>query len=167
MGENDLERVTRIVAERAAALVLYGRQWLDAASAEDAVQNALTALLAQRQAPRNPLAWMYRAVRNAAIDEARRNHRRRRRERAVAETRSGWFEARAHSPMDARFAEEALRQLSEPHREIVVLRIWSGLGFAEIAAITETSISTVHDRYVSALKQLRAILERSCKNKMD
>ena len=122
MGENDLERLAQIVSERAAALVLYARQWLDAAGAEDAVQNALTALLAQRQAPGNPLAWMHRAVRNAAIDEARARQRRRRREQAVAGARSEWFDDRADSPMDARLAEQALRELSEQYREIVVLR---------------------------------------------
>src|SRR3954471_20921033 len=69
---SDLNRLTQMVVDRAAALALYARQWLgdDASSAQDVVQDALTALLMQRQPPSDPVAWMYRAVRNAAIDHA-------------------------------------------------------------------------------------------------
>src|SRR6476660_9399970 len=101
MGE--LDRLTRMFVERAAALVLYARQWLDddVASAEDVVQEALTALLVERRNVVDPVPWMYRAVRNAAIDQARSTKRRRKREHAVAESRREWFESRADSSIDA------------------------------------------------------------------
>ena len=167
MGTSDLERLTRIVAERAAALGLYARQWVDAATAEDVLQEALTALLCEQSSPANPIAWMYRAVRNAAIDAGRAAARRRWRERAVAAERREWFDSRADALVDAQIAEQALKQLSVEHREIVVLRIWGQLGFAEIAEVMQIGVSTAHDRYGSALKQLRVALEKSCKNKTD
>jgi RNA polymerase sigma factor (sigma-70 family) len=167
MGSSDLERLTTVVAERAAGLVLYARQWLDAAAAEDVVQEALVALLAQRQPPDNPVAWMYRAVRNAAIDAARSSARRRRREQTVAESRGRWLEAGTESLLDAQAAEQALRQLEPDYRQVVVLRIWGELGFAEIAEIMQLSVSTVHGRYMSALSKLRIALEKPCPNKMD
>src|SRR5271170_4060168 len=120
----DLECLTRMVLQRQAALTLYARQWLDAASAEDAVQEALTALLTQRQTPDDPIAWMFRAVRNAAIDSARSASRRKRREQSVATTRREWFDAQPESRIDAQIAEKALRRLPAEHRQIVVLRIW-------------------------------------------
>ena len=165
MSHSDVEQLTRIVTERAAALVLYARQWLDGASADDAVQEAFVALIAQRQPPRNPTAWMYRAVRNAAIDAARATERRRRREQSVARERGSWFVLEPDARLDAELAEQALRRLSPQHREIVVLRIWGDLAFAEIAEVTQLSISTVHDRYKAALGELRRVLEKPCPTK--
>jgi RNA polymerase sigma factor (sigma-70 family) len=106
-------------------------------------------------------------VRNAAIDQARSTSRRRRREQAVAEMRASWFEPRTEAALDAQVAEQALRQLRAEHREIVVLRIWNDLRFVEIAEILGLSVSTIHDRYHAALKQLRIALEKPCPNKMD
>lgn len=160
---SDLGRLAQLVAERSAGLALYARQWLDAASAEDVVQEALTALLMQARAPDDPIAWTYRAVRNAAIDHARAASRRRRREQIVAASRSEWFEATVDSLIDAQTAEEVLRNLAPELREIVVLRIWAGLGLAQIGRIMQLSVTTVHERYVFALEQMRIALERPCR----
>ena len=46
-------------------------------------------------------------------------------------------------------------------RELVVLRIWGGLSFAQIARLTGSSVSTVFDRYRHALTLVRARLENS------
>ena len=164
---SEIERVTKVVVERAPALALYARQWLDAASAQDVVQEALTSLLTQHPTPQDPVAWMFRAVRNAAIDHARAASRRRRREREVARTRREWFESRPDSLLDAHTAEQALLKLPAELREIVVLRIWGGLGLAQIARIVQLSVTTVHERYVEALERMRIALERPCRNKMD
>jgi len=157
----DLEQLARCVMERAAGLTLYARQFLDdAASAEDVVQEAFTSLLAQHPPPVDPIGWMYRAVRNAAIDQSRSSSRRRRREQAVAESRREWFESPAEALIDARIAHGALVELPPTSREIVVLRIWNDLGFAQIADVMQMSLSTVHDRYVAALRQMRTRLEK-------
>jgi RNA polymerase sigma-70 factor (ECF subfamily) len=163
MSERD--RVTQLVIERAPRLVLYARQWLDSAAAEDVVQDALAALLVQRSPPNEPIAWMYRAVRNAAIDSAKISARRKRREQTVAQSREEWFEARADNLIDARAAEQSLANLSADHREIVVLRIWGQLGFVQIAEIMQLSVSTVHARYTTALHQMRSNLEKPCRTK--
>jgi RNA polymerase sigma-70 factor (ECF subfamily) len=160
-----LTRLTRLVSERAAGLALYARQFLDpadssAGAAEDVVQEALAALLAERGAPDDPVAWMFRAVRNAAIDHARSAARRRRREREVAAMRGEWFQKSLDAPLDAQAAEAALRGLPAEAREIVVLRIWGEQGFAQIARIMGLGVSTVHERYTAALRQMRALLER-------
>jgi RNA polymerase sigma factor (sigma-70 family) len=163
----ELNRLAQLVVDRAAALTLYARHWLDAASAEDVVQEALTRLLMLSQPPDDPVAWMHRAVRNAAIDHAKTAARRRRREEAQAQARREWFEAPPDALIDARAAEQALRQLPSHLSEIVVLRIWCAMGFVPIAQILQLSPSTVHERYVSALAQMRNALEKPCPNKMD
>jgi RNA polymerase sigma factor (sigma-70 family) len=167
MSMKDLDWLTQVVSERAAGLRLFARQWVDAATAEDVVQEALVALLAERQSPRNPVAWMYRAVRNAAFDHHRSSMRRRRREQAVAEAREPWFESRVDTLLDAQATESALESLDRDDRELVVMRIWGELGFSEIASVLEVSVSTVHNRYKKALVELRRALEKPCPTKMN
>ncbi len=158
-----LSAAARTVVDRAAGLALYARQWSDPGSAQDAVQAVLVSLLSLADAPADPVAWAYRAVRNAAVDGARASARRRRRERAVAPVE--WFEPSPGDGLDAAAAEAALRQLPDELREAVVLRIWGGLGFAAIADVAGCSVSTPHGRYTVAVQQLRDILERSCPTK--
>jgi RNA polymerase sigma-70 factor (ECF subfamily) len=158
---NELGRLTELVSARARTFALYARQWVDAATAEDVVQEMVIALLKQRTMPNDPVAWMYRTVRNGAIDQARSISSRRRREQTVARSRHEWFETRADAKLDAQIAEEALRRLPAELREIVVLRIWGQLGFAQIAEVTGFSLSTVHERYGNALRQMRNELEKS------
>jgi RNA polymerase sigma-70 factor (ECF subfamily) len=164
---NDLHRLAQQVVEKLAGLTLYARQWLDAASADDVVQEALTALLAERHPPDDPIPWMFRAVRNAAIDQIRSSSRRRKREETIAQLRREWFESNLESAIDAQTAEQALRQLPDENRQIIILRIWGGLGYAQIAQIVELSTSVVYERYKSSLLQLRSELEKSCRNKTD
>jgi RNA polymerase sigma factor (sigma-70 family) len=152
------EEAAKEAAAHASRLVLYARQWLDPALAQDAVQEALVSLLSQSTPPRDTLAWMYRTVRNAAIDAARSAGRRKRREQLVAETRREWFQSPAESRLDAHDAQAALEKLPPELREIVVLRIWGELGFAQIADIVQSSVGSVHARFGDALKQLRASL---------
>src|SRR5437764_254434 len=165
MRSTELEGLTRVVVDRAGALALYARQWLDSSSAEDVVQEALTALLMQRRVPDDPVAWMFRAVRNAAIDHSRVASHRRQREQAVARERREWFEAGPDTLIDAKTAEQTLGQLPLEERQIVVMRIWGELGFMQIADIMQLSVSTVHGRYAGALEQMRQRLEQPCRNK--
>jgi RNA polymerase sigma factor (sigma-70 family) len=162
MTTDDLEQLSRIAADRAPGLVLFARQWLDAAEADDAVQEAVVALLSQRQPPFNPGAWLYRAVRNAAIDIVRSANRRRRREQTVAAHRPELFDQTPMDLIDADTAQKCLQRLTHEHREIVVLRLWGELSFAEIADIVELSVSTVHQKYHLALRRMRSMLEQSC-----
>jgi RNA polymerase sigma-70 factor (ECF subfamily) len=164
---NEIDRLANLVVERAPTLTLYARQWLDRESAQDVVQEALASLLMQRSAPAEPVAWMFRAVRNAAIDQARATSRRRKREREVATIRREWFESSPDSHLDARTAEQTLAKLSAESREIVVLRIWGELGLAQIGRIMGLSTTTVHERYVEALDRMRLVLEKPCRNAMD
>ena len=159
-----LSDAARAVAARAAGLALYARQWsADAAAAEDVVQSVLVSLLSLADAPADPVAWAYRAVRNAAVDGARATARRRRRERAVAP--ADWFEPSTDDRLDAATAEAAVRRLPAELREVVVLRVWGELGFAAIADVVGCSVSTAHARHAAALKQLRDILEPTWRTK--
>jgi RNA polymerase sigma factor (sigma-70 family) len=150
---NDLSRAAELAVAHSARLALYARQWLDAEAARDVVQEALAALLSQRKCPEDPVAWMYKVVRNAAIDATRSRWRRRRREEHVA--RQEWFDPPAESVLDARTAQQALEKLPCELREIVVLKIWGELSFPRIAEVAHVSVGTAHQRFMEAMKQLR------------
>ena len=154
------EAVTRLWDEHSAGLVLYARQWCDAP--EDVVQEAFLLLVRQPVPPENPVGWIYRVVRNRAINAARSRERRSRREEAVAAGGQPWFEAAEDDRLDAAAATEALKALPIDEREVIVARLWGGLGFEEIARLSGTSPSTVHRRYQQGLSALRERLGWSC-----
>ncbi len=150
--------LARLLKERGPALVLYARQW--SRTPEDVVQEAFLRLMDQTEPPRNPVAWLYRVVRNEAFNAARAAARRKRHESAAAEDHdSSWFAYSIEQPFDAQEATEALEHLAHAQRETLVARLWGGLSFEEVAELTDTSISTAYRRYQSGIQALRERLQ--------
>ena len=147
----------------AGRLVLYARQWLEPAAAEDVVQDVFIRLMSQSREPDNAQAWLFRSVRNAAISATRSQRSRRFREQKVAADEPDWFEKHPGDLLDASAAEAALAKLPQEQREVIVLRIWGQLTLAEIAQIVEKPVSSVHGTYHSALSALRHELESTCR----
>lgn len=152
----DTQLVQEIYHRHGAALLLYGRQWC--AQAEDALQEALLELARQPHPPVEPLAWMFRAVKFRALNLQRAERRRLRHQRLAASERKAWFESESSSEVDSQALQDALQSLTALDREIVIARVWGGLGLEQIAELTERSRSTVHRRYQAALKSLRSQL---------
>lgn len=163
MGILDPESITRLWDEHGAALVLYARQWCGAP--EDVVQEAFLLLVRQQMMPENPTGWLYRVVRNRAINVGRSRRRQRDRETAVAADRQSWFKPTADDRIDADAATEALKELSAQEREAIVARLWGGLSFKEIGRLSGTSTATVHRSYQRGLAALRERLGWSCHTK--
>ncbi len=153
----NVERLARLVDAHAAALELFAGRWTSAP--EDCVQEAFIELAGCHVEPRNVAAWLYRVVRNRALNAARSEQRRRNRERAVARLRPAVTDGEPASTIDALAAADALERLSQESSEIVVLRIWADLSFEDIAQVLDCSVSTAHRRYRRALEQLRGLLE--------
>lgn len=150
------ERLGRLIDTHAAALTLYARQWC--VSPEDVVQVAFSRLAGC--APSDPVAWLYRVVRNAAISAGRSERRRKSHEGSVAGR--GWFTPNIEDRIDGEAAAQALDGLPPPEREAVVAHVWGGLSFAEIGDLMGTSAPTAFRRYAAALEKLRDRLERPC-----
>ena len=150
--------LTRLLDEHAAALALYARQWCHQQSrhsAEDVVQEAFIRLVREQTAPNNVVGWLFRVVRNGAISASRSAERRARHEHRAAQLCEPWFEQNHGDALDAAAATQALAALPLEQRETIVLRLWGGLSFEQIAELTETSISTAHRRYLAGLSALR------------
>jgi len=159
------ELLARLLTEYGPPLVLYARQWCDAP--EDVVQEAFLELMRQAKAPQRPAAWLYRVVRNRALDESRAAQRRQRRESATAYRGEPWFLPALDQPLDAAEATRSLEQLPIEQRETIVARLWGGLCFEEIAELTGTSTSSAHRRYQAGLAALRERRENPCSPKID
>ena len=146
-------------------LLLFARQWLPSvADAEDVVQASFVKFWKHRPdaAPEHyPL--LYSTVRTTALDFLRGNDRRVRRENdpdsGVLRDGEPFFDNTIEQHENSALVEAALRGLPHPQREVLVLRIWSDLTFAQIAETLGESINTVASRYRYALEALRKHLK--------
>lgn len=149
--------IAELLDRHGAVLELYASRWTQ--SPEDCVQEAFIELARQPQQPESVVAWLYSVVRNRALNAARSARRRSHYEQLAGQGTAAREDA---SPVDRLSLPEALSQLSAEEHEIVVLRIWSGLTWQEIAELVGTSSSSAQRKYVESLKQLRKFLEPTC-----
>jgi RNA polymerase sigma-70 factor (ECF subfamily) len=98
-------------------------------------------------------------VRNAAIDQVRRNPP------STDEISELIFDAKpvprdaaAHNELKQRVAN-ALLSLSEDERETIVERLYGDLTFREIACVRQAPLGTVAAWYRRGVKKLRSLLE--------
>lgn len=151
-------RVGELADAYAGPLVLFARQWCDAP--EDAVQDAFCKLVQLPIEPDDPAAWLFRAVRNRAVDLGRSGRRRARREAAAARP-EGWFRDPGDGT-DTAAAVRALDRLPGDQREVIVARLWGGMTLEQVAAAVGCSVSTAHRRYEAGIAALRERLGGEC-----
>jgi len=124
------------------------------ACAEDAVQESFRRLLAQRRLPRELRPYVFRCVRNASVDVLRCAERDRRK---LADYQVLFDESA--DPQRSGMVADLLASLSEKEREIVVLKLFSGLTFREIAGVCGSRQGTVAASYWRSLQKLRGSVE--------
>jgi RNA polymerase sigma-70 factor, ECF subfamily len=148
--------VRRLYAAHGPALMAYACSFVvDAAAAEDAVHQVFLQLLrGDTVFPDAPVAYLYRAVRNAGLN-ARRNGSR----HVQLETEAVCFEHRGGNREAALALQSALAALPEEQRKVVIMRVWSGMTLEEISAATDAPLNTVASRYRYALEKLRERLK--------
>ncbi len=146
-------------SELAPGLLLFARQWVGSvADAEDVVQEAFVRFWRRDLSIRNR-ALLYSAVRSAALDLIRRDSRRARRETAAfgeaERTVQPQFEQLDDSQRELALAVD---RLPREQREVLVMKIWSEMTFAEIGETLEISQNTAASRYRYALASLKKSL---------
>lgn len=157
----------RIYDAHAAGLLVYARQWLgDRASAEDAVQGAFVKVWRSsesRGGSGRDIPLLFAAVRSEALDLLKTSSRRRLREERAAVDDAWWED----DPLVGREREIAVRaaldELPAEEREVVVLRVWAGLTFSQIAATLDANENTVTARCRRGLKSLERLLPEECR----
>ena len=127
--------------------------------AEDAIHEAFCRGIRLREAPRNLKAYMFRSVRNAAIDQLRRQGK------ASSLCEDYIFDSSAEPSELAEASQlkhqvaDALLKLSEDERETVVQHLYADLTFQEIADLRERPLGTITSWYRRGLAKLKEHLE--------
>jgi RNA polymerase sigma-70 factor, ECF subfamily len=147
-------------SEVAPGLLLFARQWVQsAADAEDVVQEAFVKFWRRKHKIENR-ALLYAAVRSIALDFIRRDSRRARREASASGETNEFVEPQFEFEDDTQRAlAEAMDVLPCEQREVLVMKIWNELTFAEIASALGISQNTAASRYRYALSALRNTLQ--------
>jgi RNA polymerase sigma-70 factor (ECF subfamily) len=147
-------------SELAPGLLLFARQWVrSAADAEDIVQEAFVKFWRRNHDVGNrPL--LYATVRSIALDFIRRDSRRAKREaNAFAETEQTTDPQFEFDNESQRALAAAMDCLPSDQREVLVMKIWNELTFAEIASALGISQNTAASRYRYALAGLKKTLQ--------
>jgi len=156
----------------APGLLLFARQWVRSrADAEDIVQEAFVKFWRRNHKIDNPenivarelfpsRALLYATVRSVALDLIRRDSRRARREAQAFSESEQIFEPQFESVDETqRILAAAVDGLPCEQREVLVLKIWNELTFAEIASALGISQNTAASRYRYALATLKKTLQ--------
>ncbi|MEK0449244.1 MAG: hypothetical protein RL088_1512 [Verrucomicrobiota bacterium] len=138
--------------------LLFARQQTRTESdAEDILQDALVE--SWRRAGRMPDdALVFSTIRRRAIDLARSSDR-----RGVREEASGpaepWFAPDIEQRETQRLLEEAVKEITPIYRDVVILKMWGGQTFQQIAETLGIPLNTAASRYRYAIEELRESLK--------
>ncbi len=160
------------LGEHGERLLLYARQRTACeADAEDVLQSALLSLVRVvssgefRKGAEQWPAFVISCIRNAAADL----YRERVRSRATAQASAAgavavyeqlpWLSSAADAELRCRCVERVLRSMRTDYAEVVVLHVWEGLTFREIAELLGENPATVASRYRAALRIFRKQVE--------
>ncbi len=120
------------------------------ACAEDAVHDAFSRVLAKGRLPVELRPYIFRCVRNASLDVLRAAGRERQKMEGCVSIFQEGCNVALHET-----ATELLMLLSNKEREIVVLKIYSGLTLREIAKVYGRRPGTVAATYWRSLQKIR------------
>jgi RNA polymerase sigma-70 factor (ECF subfamily) len=158
------------------ALSLTGNE----SDAQDLIQDVMLRLIVQSPVVNHAPAFVMRCMRNLAIDRKRTARTRERHDRSIAARHAESSDAGGNGtpiadgshrrygagPHDALERRDeaarvraALARLSGGRREVVVLKVYSGLTFREIAQVLDRPAGSVASDYARALDELAAMLE--------
>jgi len=146
--------------QHASKLLLFARQKARAeADAQDLVQEAVVeAMQRQGDGQPPPLALVFATIHRRAIDLARREDRRANREiAALGLFQEAWFDSSVEDRELQQLIQGAMSRMSENFREVVTLKVWGGLTFAEIAVALGIPANTASSRYRYGIEELRRL----------
>jgi RNA polymerase sigma-70 factor, ECF subfamily len=150
----------RWLDDHAPKFLLFARQQARfEADAQDLVQEAVVE--AARRQPTGqppPCGLVFATIHRRAMDWARSTDRRVGRESAASEgTGDAWFDTSVEEHERARLLQNAMKKLPEIYREVITLKVWGELTFADIAEALDIPINTAASRYRYGLAELRKL----------
>ncbi|MBG7607902.1 MAG: sigma-70 family RNA polymerase sigma factor [Verrucomicrobia bacterium] len=151
------------LAENGPRLLLFARGWgKTREDAEDLVQNAVLKMWHYQQEENRgggppDLPLVFSTIRFGGLMLHRSEKRRRKREEAIVflnDFQDVWLDPMVEEDEEAVILREAVQNLSDKLREVVVMKTWGGLTFAQISTTLAISPNTAASRYRYALEQL-------------
>lgn len=155
------------LAENGPRLLLFARGWANSRhDAEDLVQEAILRMWNHQSdkgggPPDLPL--VFSTIRFCGLNLHRSESRRRKREESVIylnDFQDVWLDPLLEEDEEAMILRDAVQKLSQKLREVVVMKFWGGLTFAQISETLAISPNTAASRYRYALEQLAHELRR-------
>ncbi len=138
-------------------LLLFARtQTRCEADAEDLLQEAVVESAGKSEGNPPDLPLVYATLRRRAIDLARKTDCRTAREEVTTErSEDCWFDDTIEQKETAWLIDRAIKNMPEKFREVVMLKIWSELTFAQIAQTLDIPLNTAASRYRYGLEILK------------
>lgn len=128
------------------------------ASAEDVLHQIFERLLrGDIEITGSPVSYLYRAVRNASLNQIRKRVR-------EVDLDDGWLESPPGMEQDGLELQSALRELPEEQREVILLHIWGQMSFDEVGTSLGISANTAASRYRYGLSKLREQFQTSTRS---
>lgn len=152
--------------ESAPRLLAYARARCNSnQEAEDLLQDALIKLWGYQEErgyrpPDLPLAFS--VMRYLGLDHGRSKGRREKRDKKIIQFQSGedhWLDPTLEKTEEAELLRKEVEGLPDKLREVLTLKIWGGLTFAEIGELLNIPHNTAASRYRYALEQLQKKLK--------
>jgi RNA polymerase sigma-70 factor, ECF subfamily len=155
------------LAEHGPRLLLFARGWSqNRADAEDLVQDAILRMWhfqADKAAQVPDLPLVFSTIRFCGLNHHRSESRRRKREGSIIylnDFQDVWLDPLLEEDDEAVAMREAVQNLSQKLREVVVMKFWGELTFLQISETLAISPNTAASRYRYALEQLAHELRR-------
>jgi RNA polymerase sigma-70 factor (ECF subfamily) len=149
----------RWLSEHAPKFLLFARQQTRCeADAQDVLQESVVECWQRQEdgAP-PPLPLVFATIRRRAVDLARSSERRVRRELDSEPPDDCWFDTSPEERERSLLIQSAMNQLPNIYREVIILKVWGGLTFAEIAEALGIPANTAASRYRYGLEELRKL----------
>ncbi len=115
-------------------------------------------------------SWLYRIALNAchsrlrkqngALEQSIDQEDRDGRKYEIIDQEAGYLPERLHHDQCAALVRKALQVLPADMRQVIIMKEYEELTFAEIAEILQVPVSTVKSRLYTGLQQMRARLEK-------
>jgi RNA polymerase sigma-70 factor, ECF subfamily len=159
MNARDIEALRAFYVENRQQLYTYAVSLTRSReAAEDAIHGVFEKLLRGTTLPLDLRPYVFRSVRNGAMDGWRRTKARL---DSMFESAASIDATRQDTPIASRpdDLDALLQHLSADERDAIVLRTYSGLTFQQIAQMRDVPLPTVASWYRRGLEQLRSLLK--------
>jgi RNA polymerase sigma-70 factor (ECF subfamily) len=143
-------------------LLLFARQKARCeADAQDLVQEAVVECWQRCGPDLPPLRLLFATIQRRAIDRARQEDRRARREQvARVDDTQPWFDSGVADRELSQVIQAVLAELPAEQREVITLKVWGELTFAEIAEALDIPLNTAASRHRYGMDALRRLTKQ-------